>query len=151
MECAVGFKTLGVVAVAVLASSLWLSRSVPNKVLAQASSSTRDGVYTEDQAKQGKTIYDKQCVDCHGVALQGSGKNAPLVGDEFLSKWTDQTMADLFMKTNSTMPASDPGTLSPDETAQVLAYILSVNKFQPGQKPLPTDPDGLGAIHIAKP
>jgi hypothetical protein len=41
--------------------------------------------------------------------------------------------------------------MSPDETAQVLAYILSVNKFQSGQKPLPTDPDGLGAIHIAKP
>ncbi len=60
-------------------------------------------------------------------------------------------MADLFMKTNTTMPASAPGTMTPDETSQVLAYILSVNKFQAGQKPLPTDPDGLGAIQIAKP
>jgi len=120
-------------------------------VSAQAVSSTRDGVYTDEQAKQGKAVYDEQCAGCHGPALLGSGKNPPLVGDVFLQKWTDQTMADLFMKTNATMPASNPGTMSPDETAQVLAYILSFNKFKPGPKPLPTDPDGLGAIHIARP
>ena len=116
-----------------------------------AASSTRDGVYTAEQAGQGKVLYQKQCASCHGNALEGHGKNVPLAGDVFLDKWTDQTMADLFMKTNATMPASDPRTLTPDETSRVLAYILSMNKFQPGKNPLPTDPDGLGAIHIAKP
>jgi S-disulfanyl-L-cysteine oxidoreductase SoxD len=120
-------------------------------VFAQATASTRDGVYTAEQAQQGKVLYQKQCASCHGDTLEGKGKNAPLTGDVFLDKWTDQTMADLFMKTNSTMPASDPGTMTPDETSQVLAYILSMNKFQAGKAPLPTDPDGLGAIHIAKP
>jgi len=55
------------------------------------------------------------------------------------------------MKINATMPASSPGTMTPDETSQVLAYILSVNKFQSGKNPLPTDPDGLGAIRITRP
>jgi mono/diheme cytochrome c family protein len=146
-----GFKGFAVVATGILVPAVLISGFVPRAILAQADSSTRDGVYTAEQANQGKVIYQKQCATCHGVALEGKGKNVPLVGNVFLDKWTDQTMADLFMKTNTSMPASVPGTMSPDETAQVLAYILSVNKFQSGQKPLPTDPDGLSAIHIAKP
>jgi hypothetical protein len=55
------------------------------------------------------------------------------------------------MKTNTTMPDSSPGSLTPDETAQVLAYILQVNKLQPGKKEIPTDPDALEAIQIRKP
>ena len=42
-------------------------------------------------------------------------------------------------------------TLTPDETARALAYILQMNKFEPGKKELPTDPDGLAAIQIARP
>jgi mono/diheme cytochrome c family protein len=137
---------MGVAMLAVLIPGL-----IQRALFAQAASSTRDGVYTAEQAQQGKALYQQQCAKCHGNALEGSGKNVPLTGDAFLDKWTDQTLADLFMKTNATMPASDPGTLTPDDTSRVLAYILSMNKFQPGKNPLPTDPDGLGAIHIAKP
>jgi mono/diheme cytochrome c family protein len=137
---------MGVTVLAMLIPGL-----IQKVLFAQAVSSTRDGVYTAEQAQQGKVLYQKQCASCHGTALEGVGKNPPLTGSVFLDKWTDQTMADLFMKTNSTMPASDPGTMTPDDTSRVLAYILSMNKFQPGKNPLPTDPDGLGAIHIAKP
>ena len=120
-------------------------------VLAEAATSTRDGVYTAEPAEQGKVIYQKQCASCHQDTLEGKGKNAPLIGDVFLNKWKDQTMADLFMKTNTTMPAASPGSLTPDETARALAYILQMNKFEPGKKELPTDPDGLAAIQIARP
>lgn len=148
-----GFKRFGVVAMGLWASAVLIPGVVLHGVFAQADSSPsiRDGVYTAAQAAQGKVIYQKQCANCHGAALLGGGKHIPLVGNAFLDKWTDQTMADLFMKTNTSMPASAPGTMSPDETSQVLAYILSVNKFQPGQKPLPADPDGLGALRIVKP
>ena len=132
-----------------------LAMSIPGVVqqvlFAQAASTTRDGVYTVEQAQQGKALYQKQCAWCHGNALEGKGKNVPLTGNVFLDKWTDQTLADLFMKTNTTMPASSPGTMTPDETSRVLAYILSMNQFQSGKNPLPTDPEGLGAIHITKP
>lgn len=146
-----GFKGFAVLAIGICASAVLLSGFYQQGVLAQAGSSTRDGVYTADQAAQGKILYQKTCATCHGPALLGGGKNAPLIGDVFLGHWIDQSMADLFMKTNTSMPASAPGTMSPDETAQVLAYILSENKFQPGPKPLPADPDGLAAIRIAKP
>jgi mono/diheme cytochrome c family protein len=147
----VGSRVFGSVALGLAGSALLIGGWVHQDVLARADASTRDGVYTAEQAQQGKSFYQKQCSNCHGVALLGKGKNVPLVGKAFLDKWKDQTMADLFIKTNTTMPASDPGTMSPAQTSQVLAYILSVNKFQPGPKPLPTDPDGLSAIHIAKP
>lgn len=146
-----GFRGSVVVVLGTLGWAVFVSGLIRQGVLARADSSTRDGVYTAEQAEQGKSLYQKQCAACHGIALLGSGKNLPLVGNAFLERWTDQTMADLFMKTNTTMPASAPGTMSPVETSEVLAYILSVNKFQPGQKPLPTDPDGLSVIHIAKP
>jgi mono/diheme cytochrome c family protein len=118
---------------------------------AQAASSNQDGIYTVEQAQKGQVVYKAQCASCHGDALQGSGKNVPLVGDKFLDKWNNQSLADLFMKTNTTMPNSDPGSLTPDETAQVLAYILQENKLQAGKKELPTDPEALQAIQIHKP
>ncbi|QNI30676.1 cytochrome c [Alloacidobacterium dinghuense] len=122
------------------------AQTAPHSVL-----TTRDGVYTAEQAQQGKAIYQSQCGMCHGDALEGQGENSPLAGSEFLNRWTDQTVADLFMKTIVMMPAMDPGTVPPKEVAQVLAYILSASKFPTGSKELPSDPQSLEAIHIVKP
>jgi mono/diheme cytochrome c family protein len=146
----VGFKRSGAVWMGVLVGGLF-QQVLSAQTAPHAVSSTRDGVYTPEQAQQGKTIYQNQCGMCHGDALEGQGQNSPLAGSEFLNRWTDQTMADLFMKTIVMMPAMDPGTLSPKETAQVLSYILSANKFPAGKKELPSDPQSLEAIHIVKP
>jgi mono/diheme cytochrome c family protein len=113
--------------------------------------SMRNGVYTADQAEHGKAIYQDQCGMCHGDALEGQGPNSPLAGAAFLDNWTGQTVADLFMKTIVMMPAMDPGTLTPKETAEAIAYILSANKFPAGKMELPSDPQSLEMIHIAKP
>lgn len=117
----------------------------------RTASTTHDGVYTAEQAQQGKTVYQNQCSMCHGDALEGGGRNSPLAGSEFLNKWTGQTVADLFMKTIVMMPAMDPGTMNPKDTAAVLAYILSANKFPAGKTELPSDPQSLEMIHIVKP
>jgi hypothetical protein len=37
------------------------------------------------------------------------------------------------------MPADTPGTLSKDDTAAVLAYILKLNKMPAGKQDLPTE------------
>ena len=113
--------------------------------------STRNGVYTAEQAQQGKTIYQNRCGMCHGNSLDGLGQNSPLKGSAFLNNWTGQTMADLFMKTIVMMPATNPGTLTPKETAEVIAYMLSANKFPTGKVELPSDPKSLEMIHIDKP
>lgn len=123
-------------------------------LFAQAASheiSMRNGVYTAEQAQQGKAIYQDQCSVCHGDALEGQGRNSPLAGEEFLNRWTGQTVADLFMKTIVMMPAVDPGTMTQKDTAAVIAYILSENKFPAGKAELPTDPRFLEMIPIVKP
>lgn len=118
---------------------------------AQAGSSTRSGVYTADQAQQGKAIYDKQCATCHGATLQGKDQNPPLAGNDFLNNWVGQSVADLGTMIRTTMPATKPGSLTQAETTQLLAYILSANKFPTGETALPRNLNSLKAIRIRKP
>jgi S-disulfanyl-L-cysteine oxidoreductase SoxD len=112
--------------------------------------STATGAYSAEQAQQGKAIYQNQCTICHGNALEGQGLNSPLAGSVFVNKWSGQTVADLFAKTIVMMPAMNPGTLTPNDTAKVIAYILSANKFPAGTTELPSDPRSLEMIHIEK-
>ena len=107
-----------------------------------------DGVFTADQAAQGKVLYEGKCATCHGAELTGAEMAPPLSGGIFLSNWSGQAAADLFTRIHTTMPANDPGSLNNAETAQVLSYILSFNKFPAGATPLPTDDAALAAIAI---
>lgn len=126
---------------------LWFGLSA-SSVAGQTASTTRDGVYTAAQAQQGKILYGKQCASCHADSLDGVGQNPPLAGDDFLNNWQDQTLADLDTKIRTTMPATKPGSLTPEETAQLLAYMLSANKFPTGKTELPADAGQLKAIQI---
>jgi S-disulfanyl-L-cysteine oxidoreductase SoxD len=127
---------------------------LPQILFAQAAShetSLRNGVYTAEQAQRGKAIYQDQCSVCHGDELEGSRRNSPLAGTEFMNSWNGQTVADLFMKTIVMMPAMDPGTMTPKDTAAVIAYILSVNKFPAGKTELSTDSRFLEMIPFVQP
>ena len=118
-------------------------------VVAQSGTSTRDGVYTDAQAQQGHDLYVAQCLMCHQATLQGVGQNPPLAGSDFLTKWAGLTLDDLSTKIKTTMPATKPGSLTSEQTTQLIAYILSVNKFPAGKTELPQTPDRLKAIQIA--
>ena len=48
------------------------------------------------------------------------------------------------------MPESNPGALPLDQYADILAYILSLSRYAPGDTPLASDPDALADITIAK-
>ena len=106
------------------------------------------GVFTADQAAQGKTVYEAKCVTCHGAELNGGEMAPALSGQMFLSNWSGQSAGDLFTRIHTTMPQNDPGSLNNAEVAQVLAYILSYNQIPAGATPLPTDDAALGQIGI---
>jgi quinoprotein glucose dehydrogenase len=114
----------------------------------QGASSLKDGVYTEAQAGRGKEIYRSACTGCHGDTLEGSGQIPPLAGPEFLGNWKGQTLADLFDKMKTTMPADAPGKLSNEQNIDLLAFLLSFNKFPPGSAELKYDRAALERIHI---
>jgi mono/diheme cytochrome c family protein len=109
---------------------------------------TAEGAYTDAQAKLGKDVYSQNCASCHLDDLSGSGQALPLAGDAFMQSWEGQTVDDLYEVIHDTMPQDKPGTLTPDQSVQAIAYILKFNKFPAGQTALPTDPAAMKTIVI---
>jgi S-disulfanyl-L-cysteine oxidoreductase SoxD len=103
---------------------------------APAARSVWDGVYTEEQAKRGEPVYRKECAACHGDQLTGGESAPPLTGGGFLSNWNGLTLGDLFDRIRKTMPQTNPGRLTRQQDADVLAFMLCRNKFPPGKTEL---------------
>jgi S-disulfanyl-L-cysteine oxidoreductase SoxD len=103
---------------------------------ADESRSVWDGVYTEEQAKRGEAVYQKECGVCHGAQLTGGESAPPLSGGVFLANWNGLTMADLFDRIRKTMPQTAPGRLTRQQDADVLAFMLSINRFPAGKTEL---------------
>jgi mono/diheme cytochrome c family protein len=115
---------------------------------AEGKASTRDGVYTAAQAGRGEASYKKACASCHGDKLDGSGQIPGLGGDEFEMMWAGQTLDDLFERIQGSMPADNPGKLTRTENADILAYLLKVNKLPTGMSELSGDAEALKKIQI---
>jgi mono/diheme cytochrome c family protein len=96
-------------------------------------------------------MYQKQCTSCHGDALDGVGPYPPLSGGDFLSKYEGQPVLNVYNLIQKLMPATAPGSLTPPQAADLLAYILSFNKFPAGKTDLPSDEDSLKKLTLPKP
>ena len=112
----------------------------------QTSKSVWDGVFTEEQAKRGETISKEECVRCHGQVLSGGEEAPPLAGAGFVANWNGSTMGDLFERIRISMPTDAPGRLTRQENADILAYILSLNKFPAGKTELDRQSEVLKQI-----
>jgi cytochrome c len=93
---------------------------------------------------EGAKVYAAKCQSCHGANGQGasaerlvdreSGKNWDFATNPKLTKavgnyWPYATT--LYDYTYRAMPFMQPGTLTPDETYALTAYILALNKIVP--------------------
>ena len=121
-------------------------------ILASAQGKTTlEGIYTEAQATRGEKIYSDSCASCHGPDLSGGGQTPGLAGKEFNMDWNDLSVGDLFDRTRATMPADAPGTLRPEQTADVIAYLLQKGNVPAGQTELPADLAALKGIKFVAP
>jgi mono/diheme cytochrome c family protein len=109
------------------------------------------GVYTAEQATRGEALYKEICAACHGDNLEGSGPMPPLAGADFLNNWKGKTLGDLYEKTQTTMPATAPGTLTPEQAADVLAFMLKSSKYAAGSTALEGKMEALMPIEIDPP
>ena len=113
---------------------------------ARQAKSQWDGVYTSEQAKRGQVLYDDQCSSCHGAELNGGERAPSLAGGEFSANWNDFTLGDLFEEMSFSMPQNDPGTLNPQQNADILAYMLHKGTYPTGPTELATDLEVLKTV-----
>ena len=117
-------------------------------VAARQAQSVWDGVYTAEQAQRGEPLYQQSCAECHGPDLTG-GETAPsLEGGEFVWNWNGLSVGDLFERLRISMPQGVPSSVSRQEKADILAFLLEANDFPAGDTELANRTAMLAGINF---
>jgi S-disulfanyl-L-cysteine oxidoreductase SoxD len=136
-----GFLIVLPVLTAISGPALALAQDSTAKAVPSSALTTLTGVYTDQQANRGESIYRNTCLACHD--------DSDHTGAVFKQNWDTRTAFDLFETIRTTMPNDDPGRLPREDYSSIVAYLFKVNKMPSGKKPLPTDSTGLKQIVIA--
>jgi mono/diheme cytochrome c family protein len=88
--------------------------------------SVNDGVYTKEQAKVGEQLYMAHCILCHDKKYF-----RPI-----LKRWEGQPIGVMFTVMSASMPENNPGFMSEKEYVDILAYVLSLSRYAPGDTEL---------------
>lgn len=103
--------------------------------------------YTESQAEEGSQLYAQRCAMCHGPRLEGTYETPGLTG-KFIANWGNRPLSDLFDYLGHAMPQFAPGTLTPEEDALIVAFIMKQNGVPAGTVALPADSTALRGMRI---
>jgi cytochrome c2 len=76
-------------------------------------------------AARGVTLFQQQCLTCHGERLEGRS-GPPLTGGDFQSRWPTSDL--IIAKIRNTMPLDNPGKLTAVQAADLAAYIQQTGK-----------------------
>ena len=109
-----------------------------NVLVAAESRTINDGVYTKEQSKIGEVLYAEHCILCHDKKYF-----RPV-----LKRWEGQPIGILFSVIITSMPESNPGFLTEKEYVDILAYILSLSRYEPGDIELAYEGGALNELHI---
>jgi mono/diheme cytochrome c family protein len=132
-----------------MSKSKWIMLAIGSVLWAQDDShSVWDGVFTAEQSARGEKLYAQNCASCHGTTLAGGESAPPLTGGGFSSNWYGLTVGDLFERIRNTMPADRPGSIKRQQNADILSFILSMNRFPAGEGELPTQTELLKEIRL---
>ena len=101
---------------------------------------TMDGVYTLAQATKGRDVFASSCQSCHTPTQHA--------GPPFRNKWFGRTLGELYGYIRREMPKNEPGSMSDDEYALALAYLLRMNGMPTGIRPLAADSVALHRIRL---
>ena len=72
------------------------------------------------------------------------------MGNDFAGNWGGKSVGDLFEKVKTTMPEDNPGSLKPQQYADIIAYFLKLNEFPVGTAELKGEAEALKGILIDK-
>jgi mono/diheme cytochrome c family protein len=102
--------------------------------------STLSGVYTKEQATRGRYVYLGSCRYCHNAATHA--------GKVFEEWWKGKQLSELFDYVLERMPKNEPGSLAPEDVADVVAYLLQLNAMPAGKSELYPESDSLKKYRI---
>lgn len=100
-----------------------------------------EATFTEVQADRGRDLFRAQCTECH--------YSSEFSDSQFQFKWSRRSAGNLYQLIQSSMPETAPGSLTPEETVDLVSYILQMNGFDPGASELAADRAILDAISLA--
>lgn len=95
--------------------------------------------FTQEQADAGRSFYRDTCQICHGSSLANGQFGTPLKGSLFHEKWKGKSVGELQQFMYEKMPPDKVMSLTPEQIANTLAYILLRNDVMPGLEPLSGD------------
>jgi alcohol dehydrogenase (cytochrome c) len=115
--------TVGPVASAI-ANTTEGQQAVPQTASGNANlpASVGSAPYTAAQVAAGQKAYETSCVSCHGAQLQGVSAPA-LTGASFARAHLNLSQVHAIVTTQ--MPLGAPGSLSPEQYADIMAYLLA--------------------------
>jgi mono/diheme cytochrome c family protein len=109
-------------------------------VAAQTAAVSAPGPYSADQAVRGEQVYQRTCSECHSIKDHAN--------PDFRFKWNGRSAAELFEEIRNTMPEENPGSLTRQEYADIVAYMMKMNGMPSGPRPLAPDTVSLRAARI---
>lgn len=89
----------------------------------QAPAPTPAAIYSAAQVERGATLFVAKCATCHGGGSEASEVGPQLSGAGFWDVWAGRPTRRLYSRIISTMPASDPGSLSSDEALAITGFL----------------------------
>jgi hypothetical protein len=72
----------------------------------------------------------------------------PLAGQYFKRMWTGRSVRAFYDRAHKTMPPAAPASLAADVYANIVAYVLEVNGFKPGETQLAASSPALEKMAI---
>ncbi len=115
---------------------------------AQSPVSVWDGVYSDRKPAAGLRSTKPPAHPAMETNYRAKGRRLRSTGSDFVMDWSGMTVGDLFDKMQTSMPADKPGSLSREQNASLVAYLLSANKFPSGMAELSSDAERLQQIRF---
>jgi mono/diheme cytochrome c family protein len=107
------------------------------------------GLFAEAQARRGGALYNENCAQCHRFDLTGGDQAPALIGPSFTLRWTDKPLSALFDYMRTEMPLNSPGGLSPQQNADLLAFVLQKSGYAAGTADLPSTSEALARLRLS--
>jgi quinohemoprotein ethanol dehydrogenase len=110
-----------------------------------------DDMSTDAQADRGEQLYESNCAACHLSDLTGREPAPQLAGPEFLERWVDHPVGDLYDVVRTTMPPGQPNRLNEQQYLDIVDFLLGANDIASTGKELKPGSPELRSRQIQSP